>query len=248
MNGEGSSASNNTSATGIEDERARLRRNQRNSRARKQAYVQDLEQRWSECVRLGAQATIEMQREARRVQEENRLLRALLHQQGWDDMAIQEAAAVLRQGGGNEIQLPTAHSSIEHLMATSIDIAAPGMLNKTRSAGPQSGPRELPQARSFVGNPAPSEILTDIPQELNFNDWLTDLCNIKDAFGIDMFAPDQLFQHGGDRFGTPPELSPQLAIGDAQGSQPLSMDGDTGSSDLDQLQERDCGNPDWGNT
>ncbi|KAK8030467.1 hypothetical protein PG990_000201 [Apiospora arundinis] len=63
-------------------EKARLRRNQRNSRARKQAYIRDLENRWNECVRLGAQATVEMQREARRVQEENRLLRGLLQSRG----------------------------------------------------------------------------------------------------------------------------------------------------------------------
>jgi hypothetical protein len=38
----------------IRGQRTRLRRNQRNSRARKQAYVQDLEQRWRKCVELGA--------------------------------------------------------------------------------------------------------------------------------------------------------------------------------------------------
>lgn len=68
-----------------------MRRNQRNSRARKQAYIRDLENRWNECVKLGAQATVEMQREARRVQEENKLLRAVLHSQGMDHTAINAA-------------------------------------------------------------------------------------------------------------------------------------------------------------
>lgn len=80
-------------------QRARLRRNQRNSRARKQEYVQDLERRWSECVRLGVQASIEIQREARRIQEENEVLRSFLHEVGISDEAIRhrlELARILR--------------------------------------------------------------------------------------------------------------------------------------------------------
>jgi len=80
-------------------QRARLRRNQRNSRARKQAYIQDLEQRWGQCVQLGAQATIEMQQAARRVQDENRLLRMVLRKQGLDDAAVEMALDVERRAG-----------------------------------------------------------------------------------------------------------------------------------------------------
>ncbi|KAI8959654.1 hypothetical protein F5Y11DRAFT_350311 [Daldinia sp. FL1419] len=88
-----------SNTTNIETERARLRRNQRNSRARKQAHIQNLEKQWNDCMRLGAQATVEMQREAQRVQDENKILRSLLHDQGFDDVAIQRAidAAKLTQ-------------------------------------------------------------------------------------------------------------------------------------------------------
>lgn len=50
----------------------------------------------------GAQATLEMQKEAQRVQEENQLLRKVLHNQGLDDNAIQLALeAAKREAAGN---------------------------------------------------------------------------------------------------------------------------------------------------
>lgn len=129
-----------------------------------------------------------MQREARRVQEENRLLRTLLHKQGLDDMAIHEAITAARQAEGNEIQPPAFHHSPEHLMATDINLAVPRTQN---SNTPHPCTPEPPQELAFAGYPAPSEAQTNIPQELDFNNWLTDLCNIKDAFGINMFVcPD----------------------------------------------------------
>lgn len=47
-------------------------------------------------MRLGAQATVEMQKEARKVQEENQLLRAVLHRQGLDPTAIQSSLDAVR--------------------------------------------------------------------------------------------------------------------------------------------------------
>lgn len=68
--------------TASDEERARLRRNQRNSRARKADYLHDLERRWSQCVRSGAQASEELQTAARHVREENSVLRAMLAEYG----------------------------------------------------------------------------------------------------------------------------------------------------------------------
>ncbi|KAI1808854.1 hypothetical protein F4811DRAFT_548432 [Daldinia bambusicola] len=95
-NNENRIARGKSHADSVDAERARLRRNQRNSRARKQAYIQNLEKQWNECLQLGARATIEMQEEAKRVQEENRVLRTLLHNQGLDDAAIQRAIDAAR--------------------------------------------------------------------------------------------------------------------------------------------------------
>lgn len=63
-------------------QRARLRNNQRNSRARKQAYLEELEKKWSQCVRTGAEATVEMQAAARKVQHDNEVLKAMLIELG----------------------------------------------------------------------------------------------------------------------------------------------------------------------
>ena len=51
--------------------------------------MEDLEQRWSTCVRTGAQASTEMQREARRVDGENVVLRAMLREMGVPDAVIE---------------------------------------------------------------------------------------------------------------------------------------------------------------
>ncbi|GAP90601.1 hypothetical protein SAMD00023353_4800850 [Rosellinia necatrix] len=244
MNDGGPPTARNTSVANVE-ERARLRRNQRNSRARKQAYVQDLEQRWNECVRLGAQATVEMQREARRVQEENRLLRTLLHRQGVDDMAIHEAITVARQTERNNIPLPASHCSPEPPRATGINAA---VLRTQNTNTPHPYTPDLPEGLAFVGNPAPWEAQSNRPQDLDFNHWLTDLCFIKDALGINMFPEEQLFQGGADQVGTSQGVYPDLAIHDAQHSQPLSIQDDIEANILDLLQEGDCSNSDWENT
>ncbi|TGJ86855.1 hypothetical protein E0Z10_g1868 [Xylaria hypoxylon] len=191
MNSERPPVSSNKNTINIEDERARLRRNQRNSRARKQAYVQDLEKRWNECVRLGAQANVEMQREARRVQEENRLLRALLHKQGLDDTAIQEAIIALGNSEEDDIQLPAFYCSQEYLTDPSVDLTAPSAHNDAWPNGPQSDPQTLPQSLTFVDSAARLAVQTNTPQDVNLDDWLTDLCNIKDAFTVDLFTADE---------------------------------------------------------
>jgi len=82
-----------------------LRRNQRNSRARKQAYIQDLEQRWGKCVQLGAQATVEMQQAARKVQDENRLLRGVIRKLGLDEKALERALDAERLAESKEAKI-----------------------------------------------------------------------------------------------------------------------------------------------
>ncbi|KAH8747623.1 hypothetical protein F5883DRAFT_721250 [Diaporthe sp. PMI_573] len=62
--------------------RTRLRDNQRQSRARQKQFVHDLQQRLQAYERQGVQATLDMQRAARTVALENRLLRDLLAHHG----------------------------------------------------------------------------------------------------------------------------------------------------------------------
>ncbi|KAL2208757.1 hypothetical protein CC79DRAFT_1366965 [Sarocladium strictum] len=67
---------------------ARVRENQRRSRARRREYVTDLENRLRQCELLGIEASAEVALGARRVTEENRQLRELLHAHGVDDRHI----------------------------------------------------------------------------------------------------------------------------------------------------------------
>ncbi|KAI1274423.1 hypothetical protein F5Y07DRAFT_373077 [Xylaria sp. FL0933] len=241
MNGGKSSASNNKSTTNSEDERARLRRNQRNSRARKQAYIHDLEQRWNECVRLGAQASVEMQKEARRVQQENRLLRALLHKQGLDDVAIKEALDSLTGNEENSAQSPVFQRSAAYPAQASASLAAPDAQNNNSSES-RSGPHGPPEALSLVNNYIPSNSRTNIYPEPNFDEWLTDLCNIKDAFTSDVLFTDQSLQCD-NRLGTFPSLPSHIALNETQPNQALPQQDINTTIDLSQ--GRDCFNSDW---
>ncbi|MCJ1259091.1 hypothetical protein MMC24_006926 [Lignoscripta atroalba] len=67
---------------------ARVRDNQRRSRARRKEYLQDLEDKYRNCELLGAEAASEIQTAARRVAEENKRLRALLRARGVSDDEI----------------------------------------------------------------------------------------------------------------------------------------------------------------
>ncbi|KAK9390369.1 hypothetical protein V1515DRAFT_590135 [Lipomyces mesembrius] len=80
----GKGAINNT------DHLARIRENQRRSRARKREYVADLETKIRSCQEEGLQLNIQIQRTARRVVDENRKLRELLSKVGVDDRMVED--------------------------------------------------------------------------------------------------------------------------------------------------------------
>jgi hypothetical protein len=64
---------------------ARIRDNQRRSRARRKEYLQELEARLRQCELQGIEASAEIQQAARRVADENKKLRSLLAQHGVAD-------------------------------------------------------------------------------------------------------------------------------------------------------------------
>ncbi|KAJ9138920.1 hypothetical protein NKR23_g8191 [Pleurostoma richardsiae] len=67
---------------------ARIRDNQRRSRARRKEYLQELEKKVRMCELEGVQASAEVQYAARRVAEENKKLRTLLHRHKVADDSI----------------------------------------------------------------------------------------------------------------------------------------------------------------
>lgn len=98
---------------------ARVRDNQRRSRARRKEYLQELETKYWTCEQVGVGASAEIQAAARQVVNENKRLRALLMKYGISSREI--------NGEGEE----TASSSVvENLEA---------MLGKRRACGSGSG-------------------------------------------------------------------------------------------------------------
>ncbi|KAK3081345.1 hypothetical protein LTS18_007672 [Coniosporium uncinatum] len=67
---------------------ARIRDNQRRSRATRKAYLQELEAKYRKCEQHGIEASAEIQAAARKVLEENKRLRALLKRSGISDAEI----------------------------------------------------------------------------------------------------------------------------------------------------------------
>ncbi|MCJ1473566.1 hypothetical protein MMC13_002217 [Lambiella insularis] len=69
---------------------ARIRNNQRKSRARRKEYLHEVEERLRDFERLGVEASLELQSAARRVADENTRLRSLLKLRGVTDLEINE--------------------------------------------------------------------------------------------------------------------------------------------------------------
>ncbi|KAF2121085.1 hypothetical protein BDV96DRAFT_203460 [Lophiotrema nucula] len=86
---------------------ARIRDNQRRSRARRKEYLQELEAKLRSCEQVGVEASTEIQTAARRVLEENRRLRTLLHERG---VADSEIAAVIGLSDRNIDATPASTS------------------------------------------------------------------------------------------------------------------------------------------
>ncbi|TQS33537.1 hypothetical protein Golomagni_06114, partial [Golovinomyces magnicellulatus] len=91
---------------------ARIRENQRRSRAKRKEYVQELERRLRTYELQGVEATAEVQVAARRVAEENKKLRELLREHGYSDDYImhylktstQHQDGLVSQGSASGIQ------------------------------------------------------------------------------------------------------------------------------------------------
>ncbi|KAL5329950.1 hypothetical protein ACEPPN_003470 [Leptodophora sp. 'Broadleaf-Isolate-01'] len=101
---------------------ARIRDNQRRSRARRKEYLQELESKLRQCELQGVEASSEIQTAARRVAEENKKLRALLSQQGVRDEAIEtylHTSPIDDPGiGGQYGSQSQAVQVLEHLLTT----------------------------------------------------------------------------------------------------------------------------------
>ncbi|KJF60433.1 uncharacterized protein CIMG_12404 [Coccidioides immitis RS] len=89
---------------------ARVRDNQRRSRARRKEYIQDLEQRLRAFEKLGVEATLEVQAAGRKVAAENALLRSLLRIRGVTDFEVEHYLRAHRITPGSEISVAASPS------------------------------------------------------------------------------------------------------------------------------------------
>ena len=91
---------------------ARIRDNQRRSRARRKEYLQELEGKFRNCELLGVEASSEIQAAARRVAEENKLLRLLLQQRGVPESEIDDYIGSRSTDSPQDPNRPTALDSM----------------------------------------------------------------------------------------------------------------------------------------
>ncbi|KAF2790442.1 hypothetical protein K505DRAFT_364716 [Melanomma pulvis-pyrius CBS 109.77] len=142
---------------------ARIRDNQRRSRARRKEYLQELEAKLRSCEQQGIEASAEIQSAARKVLEENKKLRALLRERG-----VPEAEIVAVMGGSNDKPFehisaaPTLHNMLERKIAcnvpSSID-SPPSMQSNSATLAPRATavpPITIPPHRSATLNDSPS--------------------------------------------------------------------------------------------
>jgi hypothetical protein len=101
---------------------ARIRDNQRRSRARRKEYLQELEARLRQCELQGIEASSEIQMAARRVADENKKLRGLLVQQGVAEDTIesylQSSPTTESMMGGQYGSSSAAVQMLEQLLQT----------------------------------------------------------------------------------------------------------------------------------
>ncbi|CAD6448655.1 96eb81aa-d077-4198-b423-25604dd818c4 [Sclerotinia trifoliorum] len=98
---------------------ARIRDNQRRSRARRKEYLQELEARLRQCELQGIEASSEIQMAARRVADENKKLRSLLAQQGVGSDIVESYLQMSSEDlmmSGQYASESTSVQQLEHLL------------------------------------------------------------------------------------------------------------------------------------
>jgi hypothetical protein len=110
----------------------RIRDNQRRSRMRQKEHIEELKQRIAEFERRGIEATIEVQRAARRVANENQLLRELLTMHG---VSQEQVDSFVVSGVSNSLNSQSQRSSS---VATAVHLST--FTNTTPSCSPSTCP------------------------------------------------------------------------------------------------------------
>ncbi|KAF1841228.1 uncharacterized protein K460DRAFT_380937 [Cucurbitaria berberidis CBS 394.84] len=152
---------------------ARIRDNQRRSRARRKEYLHELETKLRSCEQVGIEASSEIQTAARKVLDENRRLRALLHERG-----VSEPEVIIALGGPPDrsydkiSSAPTLNAMLERRitcnLASSTSSPTPSharaasMPRHLPSVPPITIPAPRPTALSCCDSPSPSSMVSSM--------------------------------------------------------------------------------------
>ncbi|KAI8942284.1 hypothetical protein NX059_000363 [Plenodomus lindquistii] len=139
---------------------ARIRDNQRRSRARRKEYLHELEAKLRNCEQVGIEASSEIQTAARRVLDENKKLRGLLYERGVSEPDIVAALGGSPDRPYDQISAtPMLHAMLERRITTNV-------LSSTSSPAPSqshiraaSAPRHMPSVQPVsVPPPRPTAL------------------------------------------------------------------------------------------
>jgi len=129
---------------------ARIRDNQRRSRARRKEYLQELETKWRVCEQMGIEASSEMQTAARKVLDENKKLRILLNQKGVsndeiDAFASSASSSTPNSPGPHDLPSPLPSVSLAKLLSSRRAVSSTPMSRRQQSEEvPPPPPMQLP--------------------------------------------------------------------------------------------------------
>ncbi|KAG9194491.1 hypothetical protein G6011_04526 [Alternaria panax] len=152
---------------------ARIRDNQRRSRARRKEYMHELETKLRSYEQIGVLASSEIQSAARRVLLENRKLRSLLHERG---VSESEIVAALEGMSDRRYEHDTAasrlHAMLERRVNTNVVSStgspvpsyerAASMSRKKPSAPPVTIPPTRQAALSYNDSPSPGSVVSSM--------------------------------------------------------------------------------------
>ena len=130
----------------------RFRDNQRRSRARHKEYVEDIKRKLLDLEERGVQATVEVQQAARKVAEENRLLRELLARKGVCQQEVDEFLRI-----SLKLSVGDAVSSVKCQLPDQI-VGGPGPtehLSTVAGPKPSSIPPSTCSSAPGTGSPRP---------------------------------------------------------------------------------------------
>ncbi|KAJ5065038.1 hypothetical protein J3E74DRAFT_259339 [Bipolaris maydis] len=131
---------------------ARIRDNQRRSRARRKEYLQELETKLRTYEQIGIEASSEIQSAARTVLEENRKLKAILRDQG---MSEQEVSAVLENTPDQHSKQVPAASRLSEMLEgkTKPDLNTSTTSHVASHTKPTLIPRHTPPVQTISSIP-----------------------------------------------------------------------------------------------